>query len=641
MATRSSTTGASAAASPSIRGRRSRSRSNGGGGPSSSRSGVSYEPVSIEQQEQQRDDDDFDFEEDDDDDVIVSSSWYSSSAFFTPIAAAFFVLGLLNNASYVIMLASAKNISEGGTGLVYICSVFPGLLTKASAPYWYESVSYHYRVASAAAIMGAAFSIVGLFSAIAGGAQAEEALVGQLLGVAMISLQTALGESSLLALAGSYDAAEAAARKIQQQQRRQQAEDERAQRQRSNRSKAGTSATDETEQQDEQSLSPPPPAVSEPSTTTKGSHLTAFSSGTGLSGPFGYLWKIAWTEWIGTSLEFALLLAVSLAAAYAYVYRKYLWNSHHGVSYIDDDDDKGDAILGRSDGIFYTNNNNANGATTRDEQQRLEECRADNATETSPITSANNNNDTANTTVGVNKGRCVAESDAEETTALSSSSHDALRTEPGQCVEEEEELGRSSSPRVPEPSISDLNALQRFKLVASLWPYIVPLFTVYAAEYACEAGAWTAIGFPLESETARDHFYETSNWLYQAGVFLSRSSGTINLSAGVVYLMPVLQVGNLIFFTSVASAATSSFLYNRYLFDFLAFYTGLLGGAVYVHGYKRIVATVPRWQTEFSLAATSVAEGLGILMADILGLFIQACLYQKHGIEGSIVACPA
>ena len=67
---------------------------------------------------------------------------------------------------------------------------------------------------------------------------------------------------------------------------------------------------------------------------------------------------------------------------------------------------------------------------------------------------------------------------------------------------------------------------------------------------------------------------------------------------------------------------------------------GLLGGAVYISGYKRICQDLPLAHREFALSATSVAESLGIVAADFLGLFIQACLYQVNGLEGSVVACP-
>ena len=40
----------------------------------------------------------------------------------------FFLAGLLNNASYVIMIAGAKNIAPSMVGLVYVCNVVPSFL---------------------------------------------------------------------------------------------------------------------------------------------------------------------------------------------------------------------------------------------------------------------------------------------------------------------------------------------------------------------------------------------------------------------------------------------------------------------------------------------------------------------------------
>lgn len=39
-----------------------------------------------------------------------------------------------------------------------------------------------------------------------------------------------------------------------------------------------------------------------------------------------------------------------------------------------------------------------------------------------------------------------------------------------------------------------------------------------------QSGVWTAIGFPVTDAAARARFYEYSNWCYQGGVFISRSS---------------------------------------------------------------------------------------------------------------------
>ena len=42
-------------------------------------------------------------------------------------------MGVWNNAPYVIMLASAKDVAEGGVALVYLASIVPGMCVYAFA----------------------------------------------------------------------------------------------------------------------------------------------------------------------------------------------------------------------------------------------------------------------------------------------------------------------------------------------------------------------------------------------------------------------------------------------------------------------------------------------------------------------------
>lgn len=102
--------------------------------------------------------------------------------------------------------------------------------------------------------------------------------------------------------------------------------------------------------------------------------------------------------------------------------------------------------------------------------------------------------------------------------------------------------------------------------------------------------------------------------------------------------MPALQCLNVVFFWWVASAG-EGWLYSNVLLV-PAFYVGLLGGAQYIHGFTRICADLPLAHREFALSATSVAEGIGVLVADVVGLFLQACLYQIHSIPGAVASCP-
>ena len=134
---------------------------------------------------------------------------------------ALWIMGFLNNAAYVIMIASDKSISEGGTASVFLFNVMPGLALKLSAPYWFDRVRYRLRMAAASFLMASSFVVVGYLSLRAnaaaatvvvlspshtngggeGGREDEEGGGGmtrdvgfELLGVAMGGNQASLGE---------------------------------------------------------------------------------------------------------------------------------------------------------------------------------------------------------------------------------------------------------------------------------------------------------------------------------------------------------------------------------------------------------------------------------------------------------------
>lgn len=118
-------------------------------------------------------------------------------------SAAFWCLGVLNNASYVLMISFAKTLNDGGTGIIFLVDLLPILLIKMSAPYWFDSVSYNARISMASLSTVLAFSILGTF----------ENYYLRLVGVAFASVQCGLGEASLLGLAGRLDSQGSATQK--------------------------------------------------------------------------------------------------------------------------------------------------------------------------------------------------------------------------------------------------------------------------------------------------------------------------------------------------------------------------------------------------------------------------------------------
>ena len=171
-------------------------------------------------------------------------------------------------------------------------------------------------------------------------------------------------------------------------------------------------------------------------------------------------------------------------------------------------------------------------------------------------------------------------------------------------------------------------------IATRLWPYGLPLFSVYFAEYAMQAGAWAAIGVPYTSTAARGRMYTLLGWMYQTGVFISRSSGNLlTVSRLQLWIMPLLQIAFLVFF--VLDATYHFWMDLGLLFPALC--TGLLGGAVYVHGYMLLSREIEPHRREFAMTALVIANAMGILSSDIAGIFIQGCLYAVN----EIVDCSA
>ncbi|KAI8106057.1 hypothetical protein M9435_000607 [Picochlorum sp. BPE23] len=206
-------------------------------------------------------------------------------------------------------------------------------------------------------------------------------------------------------------------------------------------------------------------------------------------------------------------------------------------------------------------------------------------------------------------------------------------------AEESEPLARTNDTERHSRKLSAVARMtfkEKFMFVLGLWSYTVPLFLVYFAEYAMQSGVWTSIGFPVDDEEARHRFYVYANWMYQGGVFVSRSSGTVwQAEKPTLWTMPVIQVVLLLFFGCVA---VYHVLYNWGLL-LPCFCTGLLGGAVYVNAFTLISRDVPVEYKEFSLAAASVSDSIGVAAADVAGILLQGCLFKLNGLQGADFKC--
>lgn len=164
------------------------------------------------------------------------------------------------------------------------------------------------------------------------------------------------------------------------------------------------------------------------------------------------------------------------------------------------------------------------------------------------------------------------------------------------------------------------------------FPYMLPLLLVYVAEYTINQGVAPTLLFPLDESPFKEYrgFYPFYGFLYQLGVFISRSS-TPWFRIHHLYLPSLLQVGNLILLTL---HAMFFFIPSVYLVFGIIFWEGLLGGAVYVNCFAEILENVPVEDREFSLGATSVSDSGGICIAGVIGILMETrlCNYQvAHG----------
>lgn len=163
-------------------------------------------------------------------------------------------------------------------------------------------------------------------------------------------------------------------------------------------------------------------------------------------------------------------------------------------------------------------------------------------------------------------------------------------------------------------------------------PYMLPLLLVYVAEYTINQGVAPTLLFPLGSTPFNEFrdFYPMYGFLYQLGVFISRSSIPF-VRIHNLYLPSFLQIGNLALLTA---HATYDFIPSVYVVFAIIFWEGLLGGAVYVNTFAEILDKVPSEEREFSLSATSVSDSGGICIAGFLSIAMEVRLCNWQVSQG-------
>ncbi|CAJ0569459.1 unnamed protein product, partial [Mesorhabditis spiculigera] len=159
------------------------------------------------------------------------------------------------------------------------------------------------------------------------------------------------------------------------------------------------------------------------------------------------------------------------------------------------------------------------------------------------------------------------------------------------------------------------NMKEKMSLLVPLLKLMIPLSVVYFAEYLINQGLTQLIyfnckeGFRL-SKSSQYRWYQV---LYQVGVFFSRSSvNIIELPLIVLFILPILQLGNAVFFFFEARYA---FLPHISIVFALILVEGFYGGASYVNTFNWIHKNIPPDVKEYSLSIASMSDAFGIVLS--------------------------
>ncbi|KAE8577659.1 hypothetical protein XENTR_v10023008 [Xenopus tropicalis] len=188
----------------------------------------------------------------------------------------------------------------------------------------------------------------------------------------------------------------------------------------------------------------------------------------------------------------------------------------------------------------------------------------------------------------------------------------------------------TSSPRAPDrqPLVAGqshdstggvviLGLSEKWKIIKSLLRYMIPLSLVYFAEYFINQGLFELIYFP-DISMSHSEQYRWYQMLYQAGVFVSRSSLRC-VSIRRIWILSVLQMCNAIFLLVGVSYLFLPSLGLPVIFLVIIF-EGLLGGAAYVNTFNNISVESKAEHKEFAMAAACVSDTLGISLSGAIAI---------------------
>ncbi|ODV68637.1 batten's disease protein Cln3 [Hyphopichia burtonii NRRL Y-1933] len=171
------------------------------------------------------------------------------------------------------------------------------------------------------------------------------------------------------------------------------------------------------------------------------------------------------------------------------------------------------------------------------------------------------------------------------------------------------------------------NTLNKIKPLIK--PYMFPLCTVYISEYVINQGISPTLLYPLEDlpnwlfSSYRD-IYVVYGFLYQLGVFISRSSINFGLRFRQLYWLTLLQFLNVLL-TLHQSIYNTPFT-SIWPLLCLILYEGLLGGFSYVNTFMSVSEDVPKLKREFSMGCVGISDSFGVMMAGCINFWLESKL---------------
>ncbi|OBA20549.1 hypothetical protein METBIDRAFT_32536 [Metschnikowia bicuspidata var. bicuspidata NRRL YB-4993] len=176
-----------------------------------------------------------------------------------------------------------------------------------------------------------------------------------------------------------------------------------------------------------------------------------------------------------------------------------------------------------------------------------------------------------------------------------------------------------------------------FSIKPLIKPYMIPLCSVYIFEYVINQGISPTLLFPLSDLpkwliTSYRDIYVVYGFVYQLGVFLSRSSLTFGFRFERLYTLSVLQMLNLLI---LLLQSICDFPFDNIVpVVLVVFYEGLLGGLLYVNTFLNVSQNVHPDMREFSMACVGISDSFGIMIAGFISLWLEKSLCTQQVSQG-------